>query len=167
MKNFPLIQLPDAEAQQLKTLATTGRERARVLTRARILLLAADYSRSHLAPGQRRSTAPRDIAAALQIHPRTVSRTCQRYVAAGLDAALYDRPRSGHPVEITGEVEAKLTMLACSTPPDGHDHWTLQLLADKMVELEYIEHISNVAVMQHLKKTNCAHGRSRAGVSRP
>jgi len=107
-----------------------------------------------------------DIAAMLHINPRTVSRTCQHYVRDGLDAALYDRARSGRPLEITGDVEAKLTMLACSTPPDGRDHWTLQLLADKMVELQYIEHVSDVAVMKVLKKTNCALGRSKAGASR-
>jgi len=165
MKNFPLIQLHDKEPERLKALVSTGRERARVLTRARILLLAAEYSRSHTAPGQRRSTAPRDIAAVLQIHPRTVSRTCQRYVAAGLDAALYDQPRGGRPLEITGDVEAKLTMLACSTPPDGRDRWTLRLLADKMVELDYIDHVSAVTVMKVLKKTNYTLGRSRAGAS--
>jgi hypothetical protein len=101
----------------------------------------------------------------LQIHPRTVSRTCQRYVAEGLDAALYDRPRSGHPLEITGEVEAKLTMLACSAPPDGRDHWTLRLLADRMVVLTYAEHICKTTVGELLKKTPYGPGRCKAGVS--
>jgi transposase len=166
MKNFPLIHVQDTDAERLKALVRTGREQARVITRARILLLAAEHSRSHPEPGQRRSTAPRDIAAVLQIHPRTVTRTCQRYVAEGLDAALHDRPRSGHPLEITGEVEAKLTMLACSAPPDGRDRWTLQLLADRMVELSYVPHISLPTVSKVLKKTNCGPGRSRVGVSR-
>jgi hypothetical protein len=71
-----------------------------------------------------------------------------------MDAALYDRPRPGGKPKITGDIEAKLTMLACSKPPEGYGRWTIQLLADKMVELRYIESISRVAVGKRLKKVN-------------
>ena len=167
MKTAPEIHLQEGELKRLRTLVRTGREQARVLTRARILLLAAEVSSSHGRGGQghRRSTSNQDIAAVLQVSSRTVSRIRQRYVEEGLEAALYERPRTGHPLEITGDKEAKLTMLACSLPPEGRDRWTLRLLADKMVELDYIGHISDVAVMKVLKKTNCVLGRSRVGVS--
>jgi transposase len=167
MKNAPAIHFKEGEHKRLMRLISTGREHARVLTRARILLQAAEVSSSHHEGGEghRRSTSNRDIANVLHVSERTVSRTRQRYVAEGLEAALYDRPRTGRPLEITGDVEAKVTMLACSAPPDGHDHWTLQLLANRMVELEYAAHISDVAVMKVLKKTNCALGRSRRGAS--
>jgi hypothetical protein len=73
-------------------------------------------------------------------------------------AALYDQPRAGRPVEIDGEAEAKLTMLACSAPPEGHQRWTLQLLADRMVELGYVEHIFDTWVMKRLKKQTATVG---------
>ncbi len=76
----------------------------------------------------------------------------------GMDAALYDKPRPGAPPKLTGAVEAHLTVLACSTPPDGKARWTLQLLADKLVELELVASISDVAVMHRLKKTNSNRG---------
>jgi transposase len=166
MKNAPDVLLTPDDRAELKKLISSGRSHARVQIRARILLLAAERSSAHSRGGdRRRSTSNKDIAAILQVHPRTVSRVRQRYVSEGLEAALHDRSRSGRPVEITGEVEAKVTMLACSAPPEGRDHWTLQLLADKMVELDYIDHLSDVAVMKVLKKTNCGLGRSRVGVS--
>ncbi len=84
----------------------------------------------------------------------TIIRTRRRYVLEGLEAALYDKPRPGAKPKITGDVEAQLTLLACSTPPEGKARWTLQLLADKLVELQLVESISDVAVMHRLKKTS-------------
>jgi putative transposase len=162
MKTAPDVLLTAEDRQQLKTLTSSGVSPARVQTRARILLMAADRT-----SGRGRSrTSNKEIAALLHVHPRTVSRVRQRYVAEGLQAALYDQARAGRPLEITGDVEAKVVMLACSAPPDGRDRWTLQLLADRMVELAYIDHLSDVAVMKVLKKTNCAPGLSRVGRSR-
>ena len=98
------------------------------------------------------------------VSARTVSRVRQRFVASGLEAALYDRSRTGRPIEIDGEAEAKLIMLACCQPPEGRSHWTLQLLADRMVTLGFTEHISDTWVLQLLKKTNCDLGASKVGV---
>ena len=166
MKTAPDILLKEGEPKSLKAIIRTGARPARVQTRARILLLAAERSAGHSRGGdRRRSTSNADIAKMLQLSSRTVSRTRQRYVSGGLEAALYDKPRVGRPVRITGDIQAKLTMLACSAAPDGRARWTLQLLADKMVELHYIDTISDVAVLKVLKKTNCARGRSRVGAS--
>jgi transposase len=93
-----------------------------------------------------------DIAAVLMISMATVVRVRRRCLDEGLAAALHDRPRSGKPPKITGEVEARLTVLACSEPPAGHRQWTLRLLADKLVELGCLESISHVAVAKRLKK---------------
>jgi hypothetical protein len=71
-----------------------------------------------------------------------------------LDAALYDAPRSGRPVVIDGVARAKVTALACSPTPEGHARWSLNLLAEKAVALEYVEHISGTHVATLLKKTN-------------
>lgn len=159
------VRLTDAEREELRRLTRTGESPARVQTRARVLLLAAERSVGSRGGSRRRSGSNETIGSTLGISPRTVSRIRRRFAEGGLDAALYDRPRSGRPVEITGDVEAKLVALACSAPPDGRARWTLQLLADRVVALGYAEHISDVTVMDRLKKTSCGPGRSRAGAS--
>jgi putative transposase len=77
-----------------------------------------------------------------------------KYASGGLDQALYDAPRSGRPIEIDGSARAKITALACTPAPEGHARWKLSLLAEKAVELEYCEHISDTHVGTLLKKTN-------------
>jgi putative transposase len=72
--------------------------------------------------------------------------------------ALYDKGWPGPPPKFTGEVEAQLTMLACSDPPEGAARWTLRLLANRMIELGYVDYISHVTVRELLKKTNCSPG---------
>ena len=88
----------------------------------------------------------------------TIIRTRKACLDEGLEAALFEKPRPGAPPKITGEIEAKLVTLACSDAPEGRARWTLRLLAHKMVELGYIDTISNVAVYQRLKKTNSSPG---------
>lgn len=128
----------------LERMVRSGRAPARVQTRARILLLA-DRNQAD------RRTDP-EIAAALLCGANTAGNIRRRFVHAGLNAALYDRPRPGAKLKITGEVEAQLTVLACSQPPAGKARWTLQMLADKLVELQLVASISDVAVMHRLKK---------------
>jgi putative transposase len=82
----------------------------------------------------------------------TLSTLAERYRENGLQA-LYDRPRSGRPIKIDGEQRAKITALACSTPPEGYAEWSLRLLADKVVELGFSEQISHTHVRTILKKT--------------
>lgn len=167
MRTAPEIRLSKEERATLKKLVSSGTNQARVQTRARILLMAAERSVSSRGNGKsgsrRRTNSNQVIAEALLLCDRTVSRVRQRFVEGGLDAALYDKPRTGRPPEIDGAAEAKLVMLACSSPPQGRGAWTLQLLADKMVELGYVEHISDTWVMKRLKKTSSDPGRSRAG----
>lgn len=166
MKNAPEIRLSAEERQRLKDLISKGVSPARVQTRARVLLMAAERSISHRGGQRRKTHANQEIGETLQISARTVSRIRLRFVAGGLEAALYDQVRSGRPVEMDGEAQAKLTMLACSAPPEGRERWTLQLLADRMVALQYVDHISDTWVMKLLKKTPYAPGRSKAGASR-
>lgn len=150
------IYLSETQHQQLSTLVRSGSSSARTLTRARILLLA-----------DRERQAKRnykEIAEALMCSVSTVGAICRRYVREGLEAALQEKARPGAAPKITGEVEAKLVMLACSEPPNGRQRWTLRLLAEQLVELGYVESISNVAVCKRLKKTNLNLGGSRVGV---
>jgi transposase len=150
MSKHRKVTLTTEVRERLESMIHSGDEPARTQTRARILLLT-DYSQGkHGADGA--------IAAALLCSQKTVVNVRQRYVEEGLQAALYDKPRPGQTPKLTGEVEAQLTLLACSDPPEGHARWTVRLLADKLVELEMVEEISHVAVWERLKKMNCSLG---------
>ena len=135
------ITLPTNDLRSLTTIVRRGTTSARTQTRARTLDLL------------HRDEHPEEIASTLQVSVQTVFNIKRRYLTGRLDAALFDRARSGRPVEIDGQQRAKITALACSTPPEGHARWTLRLLADKAVELQYCEHLSHNAVKEILKKT--------------
>lgn len=150
------VRLSGVEHEQLSTLVRSGNSSARTLTRARILLLA-DRERQ-----PKRSY--KEIAGALLCSVSTVGSICRRYAQEGLAAALREKARPGAAPKITGDIEAKLVMLACSEPPEGRVRWTLRLLAEQMVELGYVESISNVAVYKRLKKTTLNLGGSSRGV---
>ena len=126
----------------MKNILTRGTTPARTLSRARILDLL------------HRQKQPADVAALLQVSPQTVYNVKQRYLAGGLQAALFDQPRSGRPIQLDGKQRARITALACSTPPEGHSRWTLRLLADKAVELGHCPSLSHTAARKILKKTN-------------
>jgi transposase len=145
------INLNEEERTELLQLIKSGKQSARVLGRARILLL---LDRSQ---GQARKL--QEIADGMMTSIGTVSNVKRRYIHGGLEEALNDRPRPGAIPKITGEVEAHLIAITCSKPPDGYERWTLRLLADKLIELELVESISHVAVGEVLKKTNSNPGR--------
>jgi putative transposase len=136
------VSLSSNDTRSLKNLITRGTAPARTLSRARILDL---LDRRH---------RPSEIATLLQVTPQTVFNLKRRYLAGGLQVALFDRPRSGRPIEIDGRQRAKITALACSKPPAGRARWTLRLLADKVVELGYCQSLSHTAARKILKKTN-------------
>lgn len=144
MSKHRKVTLTTEERERLESMIRTGDEPARSQTRARILLLT-DYS-------QGQHWHDEAIGAALMCSQKTVVNVRQRYTAEGLSAALYDKARPGQAPKITGEVEAQLTLLACSDPPAGHARWTVRLLADRLVALEGVESISHVAVWERLKK---------------
>ncbi len=136
------IQLSVEERRSLKTLFRTGRGANRLHTRARIL---------HLLD---REVPPPEIALTLSCGIATVYNVKRRYLTEGLEAALADKARSGRPQRIDGRARAKITALACSTAPTGHAHWSLRLLADRAIELDFVDTISHNAVKEILKKTD-------------
>ena len=141
------IHLAIKERRQLEQMIKSGIHSARVIARARTLLL---LDRSQ---GEKRTF--KVIAEHVMISPGTIANLKRRYLSGGLEAALYDKPRAGRPVtKMTGEVEAHLIALTCSDPPQSYDRWTLRLLADRLVTLEVVDAISHTAVGQALKKTN-------------
>jgi transposase len=145
------VYLNENEREELEQLIKSGTKSARVIARARTLLL---LDRSQ---GKKRTIE--EVVAAAMVSQGTVSNTKKRYFTGGLQAALYDRPRPGAKPKITGEVEAQLIALVCSEPPEDRERWTLRLLADELVALELVESISHVAVRDVLKKTNLSLGK--------
>ena len=149
------IQLSADDRQALRQLTRKGKVSARKLNRARILLLVDE------------GRAESDISQILGTSGNTIWRTKMRYNEGGLDGALNEEPRLGAPTKLDGKQEAFLVALACSDPPQGRETWTMQLLADKLVELEIVATISDETVRTTLKKTISNPGKSKPGVYRP
>jgi transposase len=148
------VSLTQEQRDYLRHLTRSGNAPARVQTRARILLLA-DRSQ-----GERRSHL--QITESLSVSGQTISTICRRFALEGMKSALYEKPRPGQTPKITGEVEAQLVLLACSDPPKGSSRWTMQMLADKLVELRLVDSISDSAVCDRLKKTRSNPGKRSA-----
>jgi transposase len=149
MKKY-LVTLTEDERAALGQRVRSGRGPARELTRARILL-KADGGPAW--PDAR-------IAEAVEVSVATVERVRQRFVEQGLEAALgrkkQDRP--SRPRKLDGRAEARLIALACSAPPEGRQEWTMQLLADKLVELRVVDAVCDETVRRALKKTRSSRG---------
>ena len=147
------VALTEAERSRLNAVSQRGKASVRTVKRALSLLKADEGLRD------------RELAGVLLINPATVARTRKRYVEEGLESAINDRPRPGRERKLDGKQEAHLIAFACSAAPAGHTHWTLRLLAGKVVELEFAESSSLATVRQLLKKTNSNPGRRKSGAS--
>ena len=137
------------ERDELEQLVKYGKADKRRLTHAKILLHADESAWGPALPDI-------EVADTCGTSVPTIERTRKRFVEEGLENALspYKTPKNRYSPKLDGEQEAKLIAIACSTPPDGHARWSLRLLADKMVELEYVDELSHETVRQTLKKTN-------------
>ena len=140
-----LVTLTDDERTQLQQLLRGGKAATRKVTRARILLKAAD------------GWQDQRIAEALSVGRATVERTRQRFVEENL-AALDERPRPGNKPKLDSRAEARLIAEAYSAAPEGRERWTLSLLADRVVQLKLAESYSYEAVRRVLKKTLSSRG---------
>jgi len=148
MQKKYVVRLTMAERTSLQAMVKKGKVAAYKIKHANILL-AADVTGP--------AWPDRQIAEALSCHPRSVENVRRRLVLEGLDAAL-ERKKQVRPSRqrtLDGKGEAKLIALACSSPPEGRDRWTLKLLADALVELDVVEAVSDQTVRRTLKKTNC------------
>jgi transposase len=152
-----IVSLSENERQQLEELTKKGKATARKINHAR-LLLKADINQEH------GGWSDRMISQALDVSTRTIERVRQRFVEEGLEKALIPRPKNLSKLnKIDGEAEAHLIAMACSQAPTGFNRWTLRLLAEQMVVLEYVESISHEAVRQVLKKTKLNLGCKNVG----
>jgi transposase len=145
------VQLTNEDRATLIALTRKGTIAARKLARAHILRLA-DEGKPDV-----------DIVAALGIGLSTVERTRKKYVEGGLEAALHERPRPGVKPKLDEKQEAYLIALACSAPPNDQVKWTMQLLADRLVQVGIVEEISDETVRRTLKKTSSSPGKSSSG----
>ena len=155
------VTLDPEERTGLEGLVRSGRSASRKLTHARILLLADGvHGDGH---------SDDEIVTALGTSLRTIARVRRRFVIEGLEAAIDHRPQPARPdkIKIKGNIEQKLIQLACTDPPRGRCHWTLQLLADEMVVLGVVDSISTETVRQALKKTTFSPGLFDHGVFLP
>ena len=148
------VKLAPEERERLEGLVRSGKSPARVMARARILLKTGEGWK-----------APK-VAEALDVSEGTVFRIKRRFAEEGLEGVLRDRPQPSRPRKLDERGEAHLIALACSPAPEGHDHWTLRLLAGKVVELGLAPSMSHEGVRKRLKKTLSSRGGRRSGASR-
>jgi transposase len=146
------VSLTEEERQLLHMFVHRGKANARTLTRARVLLKVDEGWKDQ------------DIVAAFDICQATVTNVCKRYTECGLEGVLHDKVQQHRRRALNGQQAAYLIAIACSPVPDGHDHWTVRLLADKVVELGFVSRISPDTIHQLLKKTNSSPGSTSTGV---
>jgi len=144
-----IVELTGEERDKLKTMTKKGKSSAQAILKARILLKADQSAESE-------AWLDREICEALDTNMKMVSRVREKFVSSGFDA-VFQRKKQEMPSKpriFDGEAEAKLIALSCSEPPEGYAHWTIRLLADKVVELEIVETAHFNTVGRTLKKTN-------------
>ena len=152
------VTLTEEERDILKDISNTGSRAAYVVKRA-LVLLAVDRGEHNKSPCRPES----EIADMLQITRRTISHIKQKFVEEGFDASLERSPQPSRGSKYDGDFEAHLTALACSNPPEGCASWSLRLLADKVVELNYVESVSHETIRTFLKKANLNLGKRKNG----
>jgi hypothetical protein len=147
------IKLTKAEVEELKSIINKGSHTSQTFRTAYILLNCDEGKYSE-------KVVNTQICKVLKIGMRTIDRVKKKFIEDGFEAVLERRPTTRvYETKVDGDIEAKLVTLCCSEPPKGFAKWSLRLLADKMVELKYVESISHVTVRSTLKKTNLSLGK--------
>lgn len=149
-KQIPLYLSPELRTE-IEQVIKSGNAAARVQTRARILLLT-DRSQGDF-------RTDREIAEVLHCTQGTVLAIRHRFLQDGLQAALFEKARPGAVPKITGDIEAQITVLACSDPPEGHAKWTVRLLRERVLALGLVDSISVPTIWERLKKTRSSPGK--------
>jgi hypothetical protein len=149
------VTLTLEERELLLTIIHKGRHNAKTVLYANILLNCDEGQFSNKVTNE-------VITRILNVSPRSIDRLKKLFVEEGLEIVLTGKPRQReYPMKVDGELEAHLIALACSDAPEGYARWSLRLLADKMVELKYLESISYETIRQVLKKTNLSLGKRK------
>jgi transposase len=148
-----MISLNEQERSQVEGFIRRGKANARNLTRAHILLKSGE------------GWSIKRIAETFRVSQATVSNVRKRYREAGLEGVLKDKVQKNRRRALSGAEEAMLVAIACSPVPEGHNHWTLRMLRDKLVEVEVVERISAATIHRLLEKMNLNRGNASSGVS--
>jgi transposase len=149
------IKLIKEEVDSLTAVINRGKHSS-LAFRAAYILLNCDKGEHSVNP----DITNADITKILKIGSRTIDRIKKKFIEEGLDGVLKRRKSDqNYTKKMDGDIEAKLVSLCCSEPPEGHSRWSLRLLADRLVELEYVDSISHVSVRRVLKKTNLSLGK--------
>jgi transposase len=147
------IELTKFEVEELMSIINKGSHTSQTFRTAYILLNCDEGKYSEKVTNEQ-------LSKVLKIGMRTIDRVKKKFIEEGIEATLERRPSTRiYERKVDGEVEAKLVTLCCSDPPKGYAKWSLRLLADRMVELKYVESISYVTVREVLKKTNLSLGK--------
>src|ERR1035437_10378531 len=142
------IKLTKSEVEELQSIINKGSHTSQTFRTAYILLNCDEGPFSE-------KVTDEQISKVLKVGLRTIDRVKKKFIEEGLDLSLERRPSDRvYEPKVDGDLEAKLVTLCCSEPPEGFAKWSLRLLADKMIELEYVDYISHVTVREVLKKTN-------------
>ena len=145
------VTLTDEERKGLESLTRKGTASVRMVRRAQTLLLASEEQRDA------------EIAKALHIGVATVERTRRRCVEEGVEASLRERPRPGARPKLGPKERAFVVALACTKPPEGRRRWTMQLLADRVVELQIVPDITDESIRRLLKRPSSSRGSRKRG----
>jgi hypothetical protein len=157
MKKYT-VTLTQEERNNLKKIVSKGKHKSQKVINA-LILLGCDEGKFQ----ERRSTNE-EISRVLKIGMRKIDRIKKRFIEEGLEITLNGKKGSRiYAKKADGDFEAHLVALSCSDPPKGFARWSFRLLADKVVELEYIDHVSHETIRQVLKKTKLNHGVDKAG----
>lgn len=151
------IKLLKDEVEELMAIISKGSHSSHTFRAAQVLLNCDEGAYSDKVTNEQ-------ISKVLKIGMRTIDRIKKEFIEGGLERVLERKPSSRvYEKKVDGELEAKLVQLCCSEPPNGYAKWSLRLLADKMVELNYVDKISHVTVGEVLKKMNLSHGKQNVG----
>ena len=145
MKRYKVV-LTKEERQQLEKMISSGIAPARKLTRARILLKVDE------------GLSKTEISQVLDVTNKTVTNVCRSFQSQRLAAIERKKPNREYEHSLDGEAEAHLIAMACSTPPEGREHWTLRLLQSEMIQRQYVDEVSHETIRTALKKTFSNHG---------
>lgn len=157
MKKYK-VTLTEAERYNLESTSSKGNHRSQKVLNA-LILLSCDEG-----DFQRKRSKNEEISRVLNISMKKIDRVKKRFVEAGFEVAVNGcKSKRIYAKKADGDFEAHLVALSCGKPPQGHCRWSLRLLADKAVELEYIDAVSYETVRQVLKKTNLSHGKRKDG----
>lgn len=157
MKKY-VVTLNQDERKQLNAIVSKGKNRSQTVVNALILLACDDGE------FQETRSINQTISSVLQISMRKIDRLKRRFIEDGLEAALNGRPSQRQYIKkADGDFEAHLVALSCTTPPEGYARWSLRLLADQVVALDYINEVSHETIRRVLKKTNLSLGSTSDG----